>query len=160
MVDIGRRVCDRVKKKGALPRCRLPGLHVKFLSVMSFYSLWQHYISMTSQPLANSDRGVMRIIGITELMRLPRLSPSSLTHYAILYLPLSLGGLSKALAPSSFPCCHSSSSQSSPLFSFHLLLFAACSSFSRIKTPLPAPLFEILSHFPSPCHNTLSKWLR
>lgn len=85
-----------------MPWCRLPGQHVKFLSVMSFYSLWQHYISMTSQPLANSDRGVMRIVGITELMCPPRLSPSSLTHDAILYLTLSLPGFSKALAPSSF----------------------------------------------------------
>lgn len=152
-------ICERVRKSFALPS--LPRQHVKFLSVLSFYSLWQHYISMTSQPLANSGRGVMRIVGITELMLPPRLCPSSLTHYAILYSPLSLPNLSKALAPSSFfPCCHSSSSQSGPLFSFHLLLSAACSSFSHIKTPLPVPLFEILSHFPSLCHNTLSKWLR
>lgn len=69
---------------------------------MSFYSLWQHYISMTSQPLGNSDTGVMRIIGITELMRPSRLSPSPLTHYTILYSQLSHPNLSKALAPSSF----------------------------------------------------------
>lgn len=70
---------------------------------MSFYSLWQHYISMTSQPLANSDRGVMRIVGIAELMRLPDCPRLSLTHYAVLYLPLSLSHLSMALTPSSSP---------------------------------------------------------
>ncbi len=77
-VDIGRECA--IGWERALPRRRLPGQHVKFLSVMSFYSLWQHYISMTSQPLANSDRGVMRVVGITELMHLSRSSPFSLTH--------------------------------------------------------------------------------
>lgn len=54
-----------------------------------------------------------------------------------------------------YPCCHSSTSQSSLLFSFHLLLSDACSSFTHIKMPLPVPLFEILSYFPILCHNTL-----
>lgn len=160
MVDIGKQCA--IGWKRALPRLQLPGQHVKFLSVMSFYSLWQHYISMTSQPLANADRGVMRIVGITELMHLPRLSLLSLTHYAILYLPLSLPNLPQTLAPSSFfpPFVATPQTLSSPLFPFHLLLSAACSSFSHIRGPLPEPLFEILSHFPSLCRNTPSKRLR
>lgn len=64
MADIGRRVCDGVKKSFALSSASRQ--HIKLLSVMSFYSLWQHYISMTSQPLANSDRGVMSIVETTE----------------------------------------------------------------------------------------------
>lgn len=111
---------------------------------------------MTSQPLANSDRGVMRIIGIAELMHLPRLSPSSLAHYAILYLP-SLPNLSKAVAPSSFIPVATPRLLSVAFF-FHLLLSDACFSFSRIKTPLPAPVFEILARFPKPCHNTSLQW--
>lgn len=132
---------------------------------MSFYSLWQHYISMTSRPLANSDKGVMRIAGITELMRLLRLSPSSLAHYATLYLLLSLLSLSKALAPSSFllpPCRHSSNSRSPLFFFFFPSLFIRC---CQLLVPHLVILehhslnhsLKILSHSPSLCHNTLSK---
>lgn len=136
---------------------------------MSFYSLWQHYISMTSQPLANSDRGVMRIVGIAELMRLPRLSPvlsHSLRHslFAIVAPPTSrrrslhlLFLFSLSLSFFFFSLLPLFKLLSSPLFSFHPPLSAACSSFSHIRAPLPAPLFEILYHFPSLCHNTLSK---
>lgn len=89
------------KKKQFSRGIESPGSMLNPSSAKSFYSLWHHYISMTSQALANSDRGVMRIVGITELMLLPRLSPFSLTHYATLYLRMSLR-LSKPLAPSSF----------------------------------------------------------
>lgn len=100
--------------------------------------------------------GVMMIVGITERMRLPELSPSSPTpsssvHCAILYLPLSLPlSLSKALAPSSFMFhlffsspLHGATTHtlSTPLFSFNPVLSAACSSLRHIKTPLPVPLF-------------------
>lgn len=58
---------------------------------MSFYSLWQHYISMTSQPLANSDRGVMRIVGNHRINAsspiVPALSPS-LCHLLFAFVTL------------------------------------------------------------------------
>lgn len=158
MVDIGRKCA--IGWKRASPQPRLPGQHVKFLSVMSFYSLWQHYISMTSQPLANSDRGVMRIVGITELMHHPRLSPFSLSLIMPFFTfrchsPTSQShSLHLLFSP---PCCHSYNSHSSPLFSFHLLLVPHLvilehhSPYRSLKSSLI---------FPSRCLNTLSKWLR
>lgn len=50
---------------------------------------------MTSRPLANSDKGVMRIVGISELMRLPPIVPvlsHSLCHSLFAFTPQPLKG--------------------------------------------------------------------
>lgn len=143
----------------ALPRLRLPGRHVKFLSVMSFYSLWQHYISMTSQPLANSDRGVMRIVGNHRINAsspiVPALSPSLCrSSFAIVSLhPLTPSPLFLLLVATPPPL------RVAFYFPFILCCQLLVPHLVRLKTPLPAPLFEILSHFPNPCHNTSLRWL-
>lgn len=56
--------------------------------------------------------------------------------------------------PPSPSCRRSSNSPGSPLFAFHLLLSAACSSFSHISRPLPEP--QSSANVPAPCHNALS----
>lgn len=86
---------------------------------MSFYSLWQNYISMTSHPRANSDRGVMRISRSTELICLLWLSPSSFAHYAIFYLLLSLASLSESTSSIFFFFL-------APLPNFFLLFILRC----------------------------------
>lgn len=53
--------------------------------------------------------------------------------------------------PPSPSCRRSSNSPSRPLFAFHLLFSAACSSFSHISRPLPEP--QSSPNVPAPCHN-------
>lgn len=122
---------------------------------MSLYSLWQHYISMTSQPLAksegsNENRWNRWINASSPIV--PVLSHSLCHSLFAIVSPQPLKGTYSIFF---YPSCHSSTSQSSLLFSFHLLLSDACPSFTRIITPLPAPLFKILSYFSILCHNTL-----
>lgn len=110
MAAIGREYLIGWKRD--LPKPQLSKQHVKFLSVMSFYSSWQHHISMTSKPLANSDkRGnedlLNQWINVSSLI-VPFLT-HSLAHYAILYFVLSLLKLLRRLL-NRFPCCHSSTS--------------------------------------------------
>lgn len=110
MAAIGREYLIGWKRD--LPQPQLSKQHVKFLSVMSFYLSWQHYISMTSKPLANSDkRGnedlLNQWINVSSLI-VPFLT-HSLAHYAILYFVLSLLELLRRLL-NRFPCCHSSTS--------------------------------------------------
>lgn len=156
-----------IGRERASPRLRLPRQHVKFLSETSFHSLWQHYISMTSRPLANSDKGVMRIAGIAELMRLPPIVPvltRSLRHslFAVV-TPRPLKGARSIFfsSPSSSPLLKLS--QPSLFFSFFFLLFSS----PRCQLLVPHLVIlehhslnhslKILSHSPSLCHNTLSE---
>lgn len=123
---------------------------------MSSYSLWHHYISMASQPLANSDRGNNEDCWnhwINASSPIVLILTQSLCHslFAIVtQQPLK----STRSTPPHPPCCHFSNSQSSPLFAFRLLLSAACSSFSHISEPLPGPQSSL--NVPGLCHNTLS----
>lgn len=156
-----------IGRERASPRLRLPRQHVKFLSETSFYSLWQHYISMTSRPLANSDKGVMRIAGIAELMRLPPIVPvltRSLRHslFAVV-TPRPLKGSLHLL----FFSLLVATPQTLAALVFFLVFFFLLFSSPRCQLLVPHLVIlerhslnhslKILSHSPSLCHNTLSE---